>query len=553
MMLKKNPIILLLCSAFFAGGTAYAEKTEISENSETVTVTEEAGGADGGMIIVAKSGADIDDNDNIFAMEYIDAVDGKLVFKFDMQDERNNEASDGEYDIYIRRLGVDTVQGKMTYASAEKRMSVMNSISEVKSGDDVLDILNNVDNTIALKALGCDMDGFLNAQDKSEVADFIYEGIKSEAELDSKTFSEKFNISIIAESINAGGNAEENLIAADFEFEGVSYSKLTDNKLKKWICDSISDGKPYDSVAELKESYGKAVMLYNIKESRLSKFEDTLGRYADALGIDDDSAYKKYKKISSKDSVNENILDDIKKKTLLTVDGLVDIISDNLEESGKKGSGGSSGGGGGSSGGTTGVSKAPGVSVAVPTDNEPVVSTAKFADMNGFEWASEAVNAMAEKNVISGTGNGNFEPDGFLTREAFVKMLVLATGFYDENAKCNFSDVPENAWYYSYIASAVNSGLVSGISDTEFGVGRNISRQDMAVLCGRYIKNNKSPEKIREKVRFSDESQISDYAIDAVYELYQTGIINGMGDNSFNPLGTATRAQGAVIIYNLVK
>jgi len=26
-----------------------------------------------------------------------------------------------------------------------------------------------------------------------------------------------------------------------------------------------------------------------------------------------------------------------------------------------------------------------------------------------------------------------------------------------------------------------------------------------------------------------------------------------MGDNSFNPLGTATRAQGAVIIYNLVK
>lgn len=550
MMLKKNPIILLLCSAFFAGGTAYAEKTEISENSETVTVTEEAGGADGGMIIVARSGADIDDNDNIFAMEYTDAVDGKLVFKFDMQDERNNEASDGEYDIYIRRLGVDTVQGKMTYASAEKRMAVMNSVSEVKSGTDVLSILNNGDNTVALKALGCDMDGFLNAQDKSEVADFIYDEIKNETEFDSEVFSEKFNISIIAESINGGGNVEDNMSAADFEFEGVSYSKVTDSKLKKWICDSISEGKPYKTVTELKDSYGKAVMLYNLKESRLSKFEDTLGKYADALGIKDDSAYKKYKKLSSKDSVNENILDDIKKKTLLTVDGLIDIISDNLEDSGKKGS---SGGGGGSSGGTTGASKAPGVSVAVPTDDEPVVSKVKFADMNGFEWASEAVNAMAEQNIISGTGNGNFEPDGLLTREAFVKMLVLATGFYDENAKCDFSDVPENAWYYSYIASAVNSGLVSGISDTEFGVGRNISRQDMAVLCGRYIKNNKAPEKVREKIRFGDEWQISDYAVEAVYELYQTGIINGMGDNNFNPLGTATRAQGAVIIYNLVK
>ena len=130
-------------------------------------------------------------------------------------------------------------------------------------------------------------------------------------------------------------------------------------------------------------------------------------------------------------------------------------------------------------------------------------------------------------------------------------MLVLASGMYDPNAKCSFSDVQQNAWYYSYVASAENSGLVSGASETEFGTGRSISRQDMAVLCYRYMKNNKTPEKKRDAAQFIDGELIRDYAKTAVNELYMAGIINGVGDNEFDPDGIATRAQGTMMIYNL--
>ena len=41
-------------------------------------------------------------------------------------------------------------------------------------------------------------------------------------------------------------------------------------------------------------------------------------------------------------------------------------------------------------------------------------------------WAHEAIEYLAENDVINGDGNGNFLPDNNITREEFVKMIVLA-------------------------------------------------------------------------------------------------------------------------------
>ena len=53
------------------------------------------------------------------------------------------------------------------------------------------------------------------------------------------------------------------------------------------------------------------------------------------------------------------------------------------------------------------------------------------------------------------------------------------------------------------------------------------------------------------KIDFTDDSQLSSWAKDAVYYMQQTGIISGMPDGSFRPRGTATRAEVATILKNL--
>ena len=56
----------------------------------------------------------------------------------------------------------------------------------------------------------------------------------------------------------------------------------------------------------------------------------------------------------------------------------------------------------------------------------------------------------------------------------------------------------------------------------------------------------------QEKV-FADNDEISDYAREAVSALAGSGIIDGVGDNTFAPNQTATRAQTAKLIWKLLQ
>lgn len=220
----------------------------------------------------------------------------------------------------------------------------------------------------------------------------------------------------------------------------------------------------------------------------------------------------------------------------------------NPKESQTSGGGKSSGGGGGGGGGA---------SVFAPTkpvENKPDTKDDEktFYDLDGFEWAKDYINSLSSKKVINGFGDGTFKPGNKVTREEFVKMLVVALNLKGD-IKLGFNDVDSTHWAYEYIKKAVSAGVVNGISDTEFGINTAISRQDMAVMAYRAAKkvgklNNIEPD----KNNFSDESDIADYAKDAIAYMKSAGIINGVGENMFNPLGTATRAETAVVISKII-
>ena len=116
----------------------------------------------------------------------------------------------------------------------------------------------------------------------------------------------------------------------------------------------------------------------------------------------------------------------------------------------------------------------------------------------------------------------------------------------------NFSDCPVKHWSSPYISSAFKFGFVKGISDSEFGLGRNITRQDMAVMLCRAAEYAGYKFERFSNISFADESIISDYALDSIKTLSEAGIINGMNDNNFAPFESATRAQAAKMIYEVI-
>ncbi len=187
-----------------------------------------------------------------------------------------------------------------------------------------------------------------------------------------------------------------------------------------------------------------------------------------------------------------------------------------------------------------------------PVDEETAKPVYYFDDMAEATWAKDMVHTLVGKGVISKNNERAFRPMDNVTREEYVKMIVTVIGSHDEGAVSTLSDVASNHWATSYIATAQKLGLVTGNETGEFGLGENITRQDMAVIIFRTFEMLGIDLKAGD-AQFTDGSDIASYATAAVSALEEIGIINGMGDNTFAPRANATRAQAAKVIYVMME
>ena len=173
----------------------------------------------------------------------------------------------------------------------------------------------------------------------------------------------------------------------------------------------------------------------------------------------------------------------------------------------------------------------------------------KFADMTDH-WAHYDVEFMANEGLVAGKGEGVFDPDAQITRAEYVTLLDRAMK-YEVAAGETYPDVPADAWYAPYVAAGTKAGIINGITADTFGVGSEISRQDMAVMILRVL-NLKNVEIAAKDGEFKDGGKIADYAKDSVYAVRNAGIINGYEDNTFAPNASLTRAEAATVIVKLL-
>ncbi len=237
-----------------------------------------------------------------------------------------------------------------------------------------------------------------------------------------------------------------------------------------------------------------------------------------------------------------------------------DVYVDTKSTSGPSQVGGGSGGGGGGAGGMAsgGAASAP---VIGDTEEDTIYSedikpsestTSVYNDVKETDWYYEAVKTLTSKGIVSGDGTGYFYPTNNVTREQFVKMILEAIEVEVKAGTHSFGDVEGGAWYEDYIATAVSNGIVNGVGGGNFGVGTNITRQDMAVLIGRVL-TYKNIEVAKEEVEpFADASEVADYAKEAVANMKAIGLIQGY-NNNYNPKDNLTRAEAATVIASLLE
>ncbi len=106
-----------------------------------------------------------------------------------------------------------------------------------------------------------------------------------------------------------------------------------------------------------------------------------------------------------------------------------------------------------------------------------------FTDVKETHWFYNSVAYCVKRGYVKGMNENTFEPTGKITRAQFLVMLAALDGVdlsvYD-GKDSGFTDVKPNHWFNKVVCWAVEQGIPSGISDTKFGPGNNVTRAQLA-------------------------------------------------------------------------
>lgn len=306
---------------------------------------------------------------------------------------------------------------------------------------------------------------------------------------------------------------------------------ITDDMLFEMT--SKLSGLGFESFADFDEAVKDASFSIVVKMSTNATVKELLKEYAGELGV-------------SSSSITTGCVTDLKNENPTTFKQIKDFVS-GYKESSESGSGGGKGGSPFGIGGGGFIAGDTNIKDVVPEEPEAIYV---FDDIAQVDWAVEAITQLSYRGVLNGKANRIFAPNDNITREEFTKIITVGFKLNLVDAECNFDDVGKESWAYPYIRSAYAAGVVNGISDNLFGVGSNITREDLCVMTDRMIKTGGFELKATQAddIKFNDDAEISDYAKESVYRLTKAGIISGDGTN-FMPKQYATRAQAAKIVY----
>lgn len=175
-----------------------------------------------------------------------------------------------------------------------------------------------------------------------------------------------------------------------------------------------------------------------------------------------------------------------------------------------------------------------------------------FADVAANAWYHEAVQYVYENGMMLGTGETSFSPETKLTRGMAVTILHRLEK--EPAAAPNpFTDVADSAYYNEAIAWGAENGIVNGFGNNIFRPDSSITREEFAAILCRYAQYKGMEDSgSGDLSSFTDGDKVGSWAVEYMRWAVGNRVINGNGDGTLRPAGTATRAEAAQMLKNML-
>jgi len=195
----------------------------------------------------------------------------------------------------------------------------------------------------------------------------------------------------------------------------------------------------------------------------------------------------------------------------------------------------------------------------------PVVASAadkSFSDTKG-NTHEDAINALVAQGIIGGYPDGSFKPNKTLTRSDVVKMMgkwLEKMGYevpkdYKTNMRFKDLTTKTNDELLKSAALVKDYGVFGGYEDGTLGAGKNITRENMAVVLVRAyeaVYKTDLVALVKEKEFNKDVTDLAKAKAEArpYIDVLDYFDITNPKYPTFNPKNTTTRGQFATFLYN---
>lgn len=195
------------------------------------------------------------------------------------------------------------------------------------------------------------------------------------------------------------------------------------------------------------------------------------------------------------------------------------------------------------------------VEVVVGRDYSSGYSSAYFSDMNGYSAAQQrAVDFLYDRGITRGLTTGQYGPESHIRRGDFARMVYIAFGMTPSANTSAFQDVPAGIYYAEAVNALAARGVVSGTGGGLFSPDSALTRQDAVCMVQRAMRavgREAGDGSTGALSGYSDWINISGYAQGAMSFAVQRGYLPTAGGR-LSPTQPLTRVDMAEIIYRVL-
>lgn len=187
----------------------------------------------------------------------------------------------------------------------------------------------------------------------------------------------------------------------------------------------------------------------------------------------------------------------------------------------------------------------------------------KFIDLKEVEWARNAIEKMAEKDMLKGVAENKFAPNKPVTKAEALAMILRVLG-HDEEAQLELKAIKEGKkkskikdmaqeWALGYIEIAKKGNLLADDEELTWkNLNKPAQRQEVAKYLVRAMGLEGEAAVSQDKpLPFKDAAAVKKAFRGYVYVAYDRGMMRGDNKNNFQPNKSVTRAEMAVLVEKL--